>query len=338
MAPARRGVKRLVVCAQDPAPLLGRVHGGRVYSVNTQVRTLDEIQEASAIRQELRKPVGRFVPRGIGLDDPRGHATRSGHAIEAALSREQDQSMLVPGAASGSGRFGFAQDSRRAPVEGDPLQLVFRKECKRLAVGGPEREIAALGAGQLAGVQGIDRPRSLNSFRITAKWRHGSRPPAPSQSSNRRPWFPRNRTEGLSTRGGAVPAVASPASVAAGGGIKAAICAACWPRQNAFESSGLVLRNPILLLSILAISGIACSVTSPASTPAATDFSRASCPDLKSRCLSGLRCRTSASPQPHKQTGFWNQEASAAALALRTSHARLAPSILLVFIANLRLN
>src|ERR1035437_2747544 len=109
-------------------------------------------------------------------------------------------------------------------------------------------------------------------------------------------------------------------------------------RQNAFESSGLVLRNPILLLSIRAISGIACSGTSPASTPVATDFSRASCPGLKSRCFSGLRCRTSASPQPHKQTGFGNHVASAAALAFRTSHARLAPSILLVFIANLLLN
>src|ERR1017187_1078710 len=109
-------------------------------------------------------------------------------------------------------------------------------------------------------------------------------------------------------------------------------------RQNAFESSGLVLRNPILLLSILAISGIACSGTSPATTPAATDFNRASCPGLKSRCLSGLGCRTSGSPPPHRQTGFWNHVASAAALAFRTSHARLAPSILLVFIANLRPN
>ena len=63
------------------------------------------------------------------------------------------------------------------------------------------------------------RPRTLNSCGTTAKWRHGSRPPAPSQSSNRRPWFPRNRTEGLSTRGGAVPAVASPASVAARGRV-----------------------------------------------------------------------------------------------------------------------
>src|ERR1035437_3090677 len=32
------------------------------------------------------------------------------------------------------------------------------------------------------------RPRSLNSCAITAKWRHGSRPPAPPQSSNRCPW------------------------------------------------------------------------------------------------------------------------------------------------------
>jgi len=61
-------------------------------------------------------------------------------------------------------------------------------------------------------------------------------------------------------------------------------------------------------------------------------------PGLKSLCLSWLRYRTSGSPQPHRQTGFWNQEASAAALAFRTSHARLAPSILLVFIANLSLN
>ena len=74
------------------------------------------------------------------------------------------------------------------------------------------------------------RPRSLNSCGTTAKWRHGSRPPAPSQSSNRRPWFPRNRTEGLSTRGGAVPAVASPACGTVGaGGTKAATCAADWP-------------------------------------------------------------------------------------------------------------
>src|ERR1017187_10220635 len=121
-------------------------------------------------------------------------------------------------------------------------------------------------------------------------------------------------------------------------GIKAAFCAAGWPCQNAFESLGLVLRNPIRFLSILAISGIACSGTSPATTPAATDFNRASCPGLKSRCLSGLRCRTSASPQPHRHVGFWNHVASAAALAFRTFHARLAPSILLVFIANLRLN
>src|ERR1039458_7809917 len=190
-----------------------------------------------------------------------------------------------------------------------------------------------------AGVLELPEAADLNSCAITAKWRHGSRPPAPSQSSNRRPWFPRNRTEGLSTRGGAVPAVASPASVVAGAsGIKAAICAAGWPCQNAFESSGLVRRNPILLLSILAISGIACSGTSPASTPAAPDFSRASCPGLKRRCLPGLGCRTSGSPQPHRQTGFWNHVASAAALAFRTSHARLAPSILLVFIANLRPN
>ena len=76
----------------------------------------------------------------------------------------------------------------------------------------------------------------------------------------------------------------------------------------------------------------------PASTPAATDFSRASCPDLNSRCLSGLGCRTSGSPQPHRQRGFWIHAASAAALAFRTSHARLAPSVLLVFIANLRFN
>src|ERR1035441_7276361 len=77
-----------------------------------------------------------------------------------------------------------------------------------------------------AGVLELPEAADLNSCAITAKWRHGSRPPAPSQSSNRRPWFPRNRTEGLSTRGGAVPAVASPASVVAGAsGIKAAICA-----------------------------------------------------------------------------------------------------------------
>ena len=111
----------------------------------------------------------------------------------------------------------------------------------------------------------------------------------------------------LPTSDGVVPAVAGPASVVAGAsGIRAAICAAGSPRQNAFESSGLVLRNPIRFLSILAISGIACSSTSPASTPAATDFNRASCPGLKSRCFSGLGCRTSGSPQPHRQTGFWN--------------------------------
>jgi hypothetical protein len=52
---------------------------------------------------------------------------------------------------------------------------------------------------------------------------------------------------------------------------------------------GLVLRNPIRFLSILAISGIACSGTSPATTPAATDFNRALCPGLKSRCLSGFQ-------------------------------------------------
>jgi hypothetical protein len=63
------------------------------------------------------------------------------------------------------------------------------------------------------------------------------------------------------------------ASLAAGtGGIKAANCAACWPRQNAVASSGLVLRNPIRLFIILAIPGIACSGTSPASTPAAADL------------------------------------------------------------------
>src|SRR5450759_326938 len=174
------------------------------------------------------------------------------------------------------------------------------------------------------------RPRTLNSCGTTAKWRHGSRPPAPSQSSNRRPWFPRNRTEGLPTSDGVVPAVAGPASVAAGGGIKAATCAACWPRQNAFESSGLVLRNPILLLSILAISGIACSGTSPASTPAATDFNRASCPGLKSRCLSGLRCRTSGSPQPHRQTGFWNQPTSVTTWDLRRAQARFIDYVVLL--------
>src|ERR1035437_6187513 len=132
---------------------------------------------------------------------------------------------------------------------------------------------------------------------------------------------------GLSTRDGGVPTAADPACVAAGGGIKAAICAACWPRQNAFESSGLVLRNPILLLSILAISGIACSGTSPASTPAATDFNRASCPALKSRCLFGLRCRTSGSPQPHRQTGFWNQPTSVTTWDLRRAQARLIDSL-----------
>src|ERR1035441_9282045 len=190
-----------------------------------------------------------------------------------------------------------------------------------------------------AGVLELPEAADLNSCAITAKWRHGSRPPAPSQSSNRRPWFPRNRTEGLSTRGGAVPAVAGPASGVAGARLhQGCDLRAGSPRQNAFESSGLVRRNLIRFLSILAISGIACSGTSPASTPAATDFNRVSCPGLKSRCLCGLQCRTSASPQPHKQTGFWNHVPSAAALAFRTSHARLAPSILLVFIANLRLN
>src|SRR5450759_5158527 len=99
------------------------------------------------------------------------------------------------------------------------------------------------------------------------------------------------------------------------------------PRQNAFVSSGLVLRNPILLLSILAISGIACSGTSPASTPAAPDFSRASCPGLKSRCLSGLGCRTSGSPQPHKQTGFWNQPTSVTTWDLRRAQARFIDSL-----------
>ena len=118
------------------------------------------------------------------------------------------------------------------------------------------------------------------------------------------------------------PRTPTPARLRSGGGA----------RQNAFESSGLVFRNPIRLLSIFAISGIACSGTSPATARAATDFSRASSPGLKSRCLSGLGCRTSGSPQPHKQPGFWNHVASAAALAFRTSHARLAPSILLVFI------
>src|ERR1035437_8101910 len=134
--------------------------------------------------------------------------------------------------------------------------------------------------------------------------------------------------KGLSTGDGGVPAAAVPACGTGGaGGIKAAICAACWPRQNAFESSGLVLRNPILLLSILAISGIACSGTSPASTPAATDFNRASCPALKSRCFSGLRCRTSASPQPHKQTGFWNQPTSVTTWDLRRAQARFIDSL-----------
>jgi hypothetical protein len=97
--------------------------------------------------------------------------------------------------------------------------------------------------------------------------------------------------------------------------------------QNAFESSGLVLRNPILLLSILAISGIARSGTSPACTPAATDFSRASCPGLKSRCLSGLGCRTSGSPQPHRQHGFWNQSISVTAWDLRRAQARFIDSL-----------
>src|SRR5450759_1009789 len=134
--------------------------------------------------------------------------------------------------------------------------------------------------------------------------------------------------KGLSTGDSGVPATAVPACGKGGaGGIKAAICAACWPRQNAFESSGLVLRNPILLLSILAISGIACSGTSPASTPAATDFNRASWPGLKSRCLFGLRCRTSGSPQPHRQTGFWNQPTSVTTWDLRRAQARLIDSL-----------
>src|ERR1017187_1498840 len=134
--------------------------------------------------------------------------------------------------------------------------------------------------------------------------------------------------KGLSTGDSGVPAAAVPACGKGGaGGIKAAICAACWPCQNAFKSSGLVLRNPILLLSILAISGIACSGTSPASTPAATDFSRASCPGLKSRCLSGLRCRTSCSPQPHRQTGFWNQPTSVTTWDLRRAQARFIDSL-----------
>src|SRR5450759_5247217 len=112
--------------------------------------------------------------------------------------------------------------------------------------------------------------------------------------------------KGLSTGDSGVPAAAVPACGTVGaGGIKAATCAAGWPRQNAFESSGLVRKNPIRFFITLAISGIACSGTSPASTPAATDFNRASCPALKSRCFSGLRCRTSASPPTHKQTGLW---------------------------------
>src|ERR1017187_2793733 len=158
-----------------------------------------------------------------------------------------------------------------------------------------------------------------------------STPGAVHHDGNVAPGF--KSVQGMVGRGypsgvGIVPPAADPSRLHSGGAT----------RQNAFESSGLVLRNPILLLSILAISGIACSGTSPATTPAATDFNRASCPGLKSRCLSGLGCRTSGSPPPHRQTGFWNHVASAAALAFRTSHARLAPSILLVFIANLRPN
>jgi hypothetical protein len=40
-----------------------------------------------------------------------------------------------------------------------------------------------------------------------------------------------------------------------------------------------------------------------------------------------LRCRTSGSPQPHRQTGFWNQPTSVTAWDLRRPQARLIDSL-----------
>src|ERR1017187_7525291 len=74
------------------------------------------------------------------------------------------------------------------------------------------------------------------------------------------------------------PRTATPARLRSGGGA----------RQNAFESSGLVFRNPIRLLSIFAITGIACSGTSPATgdglqtTPTAPTRDQSGRPCVKS--------------------------------------------------------
>ena len=100
---------------------------------------------------------------------------------------------------------------------------------------------------------------------------------------------------------------------------KLAHCRQLSERFRQFRSSR---QEPIRFFDTLAAYGIACFGTSPATIPAATDFRRPSWPGLKSRCLSGLRSRASASPQPQRQTGCCHQADSAAALALRLAHAR----------------
>src|ERR1035437_6434620 len=146
------------------------------------------------------------------------------------------------------------------------------------AVSQQERlQVTVLNAVMSPGCFHSPQPALLDKCSITATSRHSSQPPAPPRPSNQLLWILCNRSD-LSMCDGVVPAVAVPASVVAGARLhQGCDLRAGSPRQSAFESSGLVLRNPILLLSNLAISGIACSGTSPASTPAATDFSRASC-------------------------------------------------------------
>jgi len=85
------------------------------------------------------------------------------------------------------------------------------------------------------------RPRSLNSCAITAKWRHGSRPPAPPRSSNRRPRNSRNPKGPSNERRSRSGSCRSSERRGRRQRHQGCDLRAGSPRQNAFKSSGLVL-------------------------------------------------------------------------------------------------
>src|SRR5262245_14410136 len=115
----------------------------------------------AVIGQELGPSVTRLASRLVKDRRWGGRAAIRRHAQQHAAARirrdaEDDQVIAVPGAAEASGR--VAHVGWRSAADLNLLELAAREESDEAAVGRPERERAALAAGNRSPGSAVERP------------------------------------------------------------------------------------------------------------------------------------------------------------------------------------